>query len=223
MKKMALVILIGLCFLALPVRAQINLLHEFAGNPASVVADGSEPYGSLTLSGSTLYGMTRNGGGYEHDSGMIFKINANGTGFTLLHAFNGGAADGRWPEGSLILSGTTLYGMTSFGGDNDKGTIFKIETNGTGFTLLHEFAGGVADGDRPYGSLILSGTTLYGMTYAGGGGSDWGTIFKIETSGAGFTLLHDFAGGDTDGSIPEGSLILSGSTLYGMTNQGGLV
>jgi len=213
MKKMTFVILIGLCLLALPLRAQINLLHEFAG-----VTDGAFPREGLILSGSTLYGMTSNGG--DNSMGTIFKIQTNGTGFSLLHEFAGGAADGAIPYGSLILSGSTLYGMTSDGGDSSMGTIFKIQTNGTGFTLLHEFAGGAADGAIPHGSLILSGSTLYGMTF-NGGDYGYGTIFTIQTNGTGFSLLHEFTGGTADGAEPDSSLILSSSTLYGTTYKGG--
>jgi uncharacterized repeat protein (TIGR03803 family) len=191
-----------------------TLLHEFAGG----ADDGAEPYGDLTLSGSTLYGMTSAGG--DSSLGTIFSINTDGTGFTLLHEFAGGVDDGRNPYSSLTLSGSTLYGMTIAGGDLDAGTIFSINTNGTGFTLLHEFAGGTDDGGSPHGYLIFSDSTLYGMT-SGGGDSTTGTIFSINTDGTGFTLLHDFAGGNDDGAVPLGSLIFSGSTLYGMTNTGG--
>jgi uncharacterized repeat protein (TIGR03803 family) len=48
-------------------------------------------------------------------------------GITLLHEFAGGADDGRYPHGSLTLSGSTLYGMTSVGGDSDYGTVFALE------------------------------------------------------------------------------------------------
>jgi uncharacterized repeat protein (TIGR03803 family) len=214
MKKMTLVISIGLFLLALPVRAGINLLHEFAGG----AADGYGPYGSLILSGSTLYGMTYFGG--YNDYGTIFKVQIDGSGFTLLHEFAGDADDGWAPKGSLIIYGSTLYGMTNFGGSGSYGTIFKIQTNGSGFALLHEFAGGAADGAFPDGDLILSGSTLYGMT-AYGGDSNNGTVFKIETNVSGFALLHKFTGGATDGKRPNGSLIISGSMLYGMTNAGG--
>jgi uncharacterized repeat protein (TIGR03803 family) len=134
---------------------------------------------------------------------------------SLLHEFAGGAADGKYPCGDLLISGTTLYGMTSYGGSNDKGTIFKVQADGSGFTLLHEFAGSSVDGQHPVGSLILSGSTLYGMT-AGGSTDDHGSIFKMETDGSDFTLLHSFVGGSA-GEYPTGSLILSGSTLYGMS------
>jgi uncharacterized repeat protein (TIGR03803 family) len=190
----------------------MTLLHEFAGG------DGSNPYGSLVQDGTTLYGMTVMGG--DSDMGTIFSIQEDGTGFTLLHEFAGGASDGQYPRGSFIKDGTTLYGMTLFGGDSDMGIIFSIESNGTGFTLLHEFAGGASDGGWPYSDLIQDGTTLYGMT-TGGGDSDLGTIFSIESNGTGFTLLHEFAGGASDGSNPTGSLIQDGTTLYGMTTGGG--
>ncbi len=143
MKKIALLFLIGMCFLALPVRAQINLLHEFAGGSS----DGAYPRGDLILSGTTFYGMTWIGG--DTNNGTVFKVEMDGDGFSLLHEFTGGNDDGARPNGSLILSGSTLYGMTWNGGDSDMGVIFKIETNGTGFALLHEFGGGAFDGKNP--------------------------------------------------------------------------
>jgi uncharacterized repeat protein (TIGR03803 family) len=190
------------------------LLHKFTGG----ADDGANPYGGLIISGTTLYGMTYEGGDYN--VGTIFKIDTDGTGFAPLHKFAGGASDGANPYGSLILSGSTLYGMTSGGSNSYYGTIFKIDTDGTGFNLLHEFAGSNDDGATPWGNLILSGSTLYGMTKEGGDGNK-GTIFKIQTDGTGFNLLHEFAGGGSDGQYPYGSLIISGSTLYGMTEQGG--
>ncbi len=188
-----------------------TLLHEFAGGAAG----GSSSHGSLTLSGSTFYGMTRQGG--DSDDGTIFSIGVDGSNFTLLHEFTGADEEGHLPSGDVILSGSTLYGMTSFTGGVALGTIFSIGTDGSGFTLLHEFVGSPDDGSYPSGSLTLSGSTLYGMTY--GGGDDHGTIFSIGTDGSGFALLHEF--GFNDGAEPQGSLVLNGSTLYGMTSYGG--
>jgi uncharacterized repeat protein (TIGR03803 family) len=192
-----------------------TVLYSFAGDP-----DGAYPWGSLILSGTTLYGMTHNGG--TNNVGTIFLINTSGAGYQILHSFLGSLVtpnDGAAPNGSLTLSGTTLYGMTSGGGADGYGTIFQINTNGAGYEVLHNF-GPTLDGAYPYGSLTLSRTTLYGMTYGGGAGS-YGTIFQINTSGAGYQVLHSFAGEPSDGASPQGSLILSGTTLYGMTNEGG--
>jgi uncharacterized repeat protein (TIGR03803 family) len=64
----------------------------------------------------------------------------------ILHSFTGGASDGANPYGSLVLLGSSLYGMTPNGGAPDLGTVFKIHTDGTGFALLHVFTGGAGDG-----------------------------------------------------------------------------
>jgi uncharacterized repeat protein (TIGR03803 family) len=151
-----------------------TLLHEFEGD------DGGHPQGDLTLSGSTLYGMTKDGG--DSIAGVVFSMNTDGSGFSLLHEFADDANDGGHPEGSLTLSGSTLYGMTKSGGDSDAGVVFSLNTDGTGFTLWHEFADSVDDGGYPEGSLTLDGLTLYGMT-AEGGDDDYGVVFKHELGG----------------------------------------
>ena len=190
-------------------------LREFAGG----AGDGQKPYGSLTLSGDTLYGMANVGG--AANKGVIFSMGTGGGSYTNLREFAGGAGDGDSPYGSLTLSGNTLYGMTSYGGAANKGVTFSIGTDGGSYTNLHEFAGGAGDGENPRGSLTLSGDTLYGMTYLGGA-TNKGVTFSIGTDGANYTNLHEFAGGAGDGENPLlGSLILSGSTLYGMTGWGG--
>ena len=190
-----------------------QLLHRFAG----YANDGSNPYGDLTLSGATLYGMTLGGG--PSFEGTIFQINTDGTEFQLLHTFFTGI--GSQPQGSLTLSGSTLYGMTSNGGPDGNGTIFKINTDGTGFQLLHRFTGCTSNIYAPTGSLTLMGSTLYGVT-GYGGTNGRGTIFKIGTDGTGFQLVYSFAGGPGDGYYPQGSLIFSGATFYGMTGYGGI-
>jgi uncharacterized repeat protein (TIGR03803 family) len=96
--------------------------------------------------------------------------------------------------------------------------IFKIKSDGTGYSKLLDFAGAV-NGSTPPGSLIFDGTFLYGMTYAGGV-NDSGTIFKIMPDGTGYSKLLDFSGA-VNGSYPNGSLISDGTFLYGMTRNGG--
>ena len=108
--------------------------------------------------------------------------------------------------------------MTTYGGTNNVGTIFKIMPNGTGYLKLLDFAG-ATNGSYPYGSLISDGTFLYGMTYLGGT-DNRGTIFKIMPNGDGYIKLFDFASA-TSGGYPRGSLISDGTFLYGMTLTGG--
>jgi len=197
--------------------SDFTLLHEFAGGGN----DGEGPRGSLIKDDGVLYGMTLNGGdGSVLNTGTIFKINIDGTGFVLLHEFAGGANDGQYPYGSLVLDSGVLYGMTNQGGDSGKGVVFSIETDGSNFTLLHEFAGGGSDGDSPTGSLLLDAGVLYGMTIDGGD-DDAGVVFSIETDGSNFTLLHEFTGQPDGGESPQRDLVLNSGTLYSMTYLGG--
>jgi uncharacterized repeat protein (TIGR03803 family) len=163
--------------------------------------------GGLILSGNTLYGTTEVGGAYDDDGwhcwgGTVFAVNTDGTGFTNLHSFSCGD-DGALPEAGLILSGSTLYGTALGGGTYGRGTVFAVNTDGTGFTTLHSFTGD-SDGAGPVAGLILSGNTLYGTTSIG-------TVFKVNTDGTGFTTLYE---GRDDVNIDSG-VILSGNTLYG--------
>lgn len=147
--------------------------------------------------------------------------------YTKLYDFAPGSS-GYSPGGTLISVGTYLYGMTSSGGTNSMGVLFKIKQDGTGYSKLLDFSG-VSNGSYPWGSLISDGTFLYGMTYGGGTngyygngyGIGYGTIFKIKPDGTGYSKLHDFAG-VSDGSKPSGHFISDGIFLYGMTEEGGI-
>ena len=191
-----------------------TVLHTFTGGRN----DGDTPGSSMTLLGNVLYGVTTYGG--SNNYGTIFKMNTDGTGYTVLYNFRGAPWDGSHPQGSLLSSGGMLYGLTPFGGTNGFGTLFRISTNGTGYATLYHFTGTVTNSANPYGSLALSGGTLYGMT-AYGGSSNVGTIFQISTNGSGYQVLRSFTGGASDGSNPYGTPTLVGTTLYGMTSEGG--
>ncbi len=186
-------------------------MHDFAGGNS----DGASPNADLTLSGGLLYGMTRAGG--ANSEGTIFSINPDGTGFKILYTFGNSDAGGVYPGGNLTISGTTMYGMTSEGGDSGLGNIFSISTTGSNYANLFDFTS--TTGLYPGGSLVLSGTTLYGMVYLGGGPANDGVVFSFNIGGKAYTKLHIFTG--KDGANPDGSLVLSGNTLYGATNAGG--
>ncbi len=182
---------------------------------------GSSPYGSLISDGTYLYGMTSDGGASD-GGGNIFKVKKDGTGFSTLLDFGGAISDGYSPRGSLIYDGTFLYGMTSGGGSESEGTVFKIKTDGTEYLKLLDFtfdSNGISDGASPDGSLVYDGTYLYGMTEEGSDNSNTGILFKIKPDGTDYSKLLDF-GGD-NGAKPRGSLLQIGSSFYGLTNSGG--
>jgi uncharacterized repeat protein (TIGR03803 family) len=125
------------------------------------------------------------------------------------------------------LSGNTVYGTTESGGITNSywpwscGTVFKINTDGSGFTTLYSFTG--TNGAYPAGNLLLSGTTLYGLTEWLGSSfqPDYGTVFSVNADGSGFRTLKCFTNFFSDGILGQGSLASSGSTLYGVAWGGG--
>ena len=187
-------------------------IYSFAGTP-----DGWSPVGDLVLSGNTLYGVTTYGG--ANNNGTVFKINTDGSDYAILYSFTGGD-DGAIPWAGLTLSGNTLYGTTILGGAADQGTIFKINTDGSGYTNIYTFGltnynDGWYPDDAP---LLLINNTLYGTTDGGGPYYD-GNIFRINTDGSGFTNIYYFD--DLAAYNPRGRLVLVTNTLYGVTALGG--
>jgi uncharacterized repeat protein (TIGR03803 family) len=199
------------------------VLRHFAGTSN----DGANPKAGLVLSGSTLYGTTYYGG--TSNRGTVFKLDIDGGNYAVLWNFTGSTNDGAWPTAGLVLSGNALYGTTSSGGSSGSGTVFNVNTNGTGFSVLKSFssqtyvsASGVwtnIGGAQPRGEVLLAGSALYGTTSIGGS-NGFGTVFKLNTDGSGFAVLRDLA--PTDGSSPISGLLLSGNTLYGTAYSGGI-
>jgi len=192
------------------IKAQYTNLLNFNGT------NGSLPYNSVIVSGNTIYGMTTSGG--TNNEGTIYTTNTDGSGYRQLYDFTG---TGVYPFGALTLSGGVLYGTTS-GYTEDGGTVFSIDTNGTGFTQLHNFYTNQG-GQRLAGALTLSGNVLYGTTFFSiQDPTNWGSIFSINTDGSGYTVLESFSNENgSNGSVPYGTLVLSGNVLYGLNAVGG--
>lgn len=194
-------------------------LHSFSS------AEANRPYGTVTVSGSKLYGMTYYSGVSSSAKGAVYSLDIAGGGFTTLHTFVGGASDGATPlGGKLTVIGSTVYGLTAHGGpgasSTTDGVAFSLGTDGSGYNNLHNFIGGAADGGVPYGSLTLVGSKFYGLTRYGGSAGQ-GVVFSMNQDGSDFTKLYDFLGGATSGAQPNGSLTFENGVLYGTTRNGG--
>ncbi len=136
-----------------------------------------------------------------------------------LHNFGSGN-DGQNPVANLISdSAGNLYGTTSAGGTNNKGTVFEVSSTGAE-TILHSFGSG-NDGQTPLGNVIFdSAGNLYGTTSAGGVYSA-GIVFELSPNGT-ETVLYNFGNG-TDGMNPNAGLVFDSSgNLYGTTVNGGI-
>ena len=207
---------------------EFQVMYAF---PTGAHENPSLPNTGLVLdTAGNLYGATSSGD--LAPEGLIYELQQSGN-MTTLSTFP--PADG----GTNPYAGVTrdaagnLYGTTAYGGANNAGTVFEIDSAGKE-TVLYSFTGG-ADGGYPQGGVVLdSAGNLYGSTYGGGGGglgSDscvyggCGVVFKLDTAGQ-ETVLYSFTGG-MDGELPQFGVILDAEgNLYGtaaVIDVGGVV
>jgi uncharacterized repeat protein (TIGR03803 family) len=120
-------------------------------------------------------------------------VNTDGTGFSILKQFSQLVwdpvsmaytnSDGAFPRPGPVW-GNTHYGTTSWGGKFGLGTVFKINSDGTGFAVIAH----IGDTDLPTARdthvplrLVLSGSSLFfAGQYGGQGGA--GAIFRLDLS-----------------------------------------
>jgi uncharacterized repeat protein (TIGR03803 family) len=195
-----------------------SVLYSFG----SMWHDGSIPSGLLLGSDSVLYGTTSGGGlygnQYSDGPGTVFRLNTDGSGYTILHNFGSGS-DGRNPRGLIEASDGALYGTTDLGGLNGWGTVFKLNKDGSGYAILHNFGNG-SDGSAPLGLVEGRGGALFGA--ADGGGFGRGTVFRLNKDGSRYEVLYSFGATGTDGQGPRAGLIQgSNGAFYGTTSDGG--
>ncbi len=177
-------------------------------------SSGTNPMGALTLSGGKLFGMTAVGGG-SNNSGTIFSIDTAGGGFKTIFVFDSTQGKDATYNG-LIVSNGQLFGMTTYGGKNNFGAVFSIDTNGSNYKKLLDFNGG--NGSYPYKSLTLIGSTLFGTANEGGLYGD-GCIFSIDSTGNNYKDIVDFY--VSNGEWPTSTLLYTPHGFYGTTTVGG--
>lgn len=190
----------------------LTTLYTFTGG-----ADGALPVaGLIQATDGNLYGTTW-GDAYQNlNEGTVFKITLSGK-LTTMHSFQ--TTDGADPQGGLIQAADgNFYGATEDGGTYNYGTVFKMTPKGK-LTMLHSFSGGT-DGDTPVSTLIqATDGNFYGTASYDGKYPNFGTIFKITSSGT-FTTLYNFD--SKHGSYPYAGLLQATSgEFYGATFAGG--
>jgi uncharacterized repeat protein (TIGR03803 family) len=186
-------------------------VYRWAGDHIQAVYHFSKPQGHypqgklLQATDGLLYGVAKRGGTY--DLGVIFRIKPDGTDYQVLHNFN--KTDGQYPDRGFVQSSSgALYSMTSLGGTNNLGVIFRIMPDGTGFKKIHDIA---YTRNNPFGlaqNLLLDS---YGYLYGKFPGTS-GTIFRIKTDGTGLKILYD-----EDVTIYNIQLVKSLNPVYKLT------
>ena len=117
---------------------------------------------------------------YGTAANFVFKMTPNAT-VTTLYTLP--KTDG-YPLAGTVAQGPNgnLYGLCTYGGTAGYGTIYEVSTDGSFFTVLHNFGDGSIpnDGEYPAGRLLLGAdNNFYGVTARGGSAGE-GTIFKFS-------------------------------------------
>jgi uncharacterized repeat protein (TIGR03803 family) len=190
-----------------------TVVYSFAGD-----GTGAQPYGTMVQAGDGyLYG-TATTNSPDNGWGLVFRVKPDGTGYQVVHSFDG-STDGGTPRADLFIGKDgAIYGSSSTGSGNAQyGTLWRVTTAGQ-FSLLRTFTN--ADGSYPGTPFVQDGNgVLYG-TVASGGGGGRGVVFSMQPDGSQYLVLHQFSG-DASGGIPRGIALGSDGVLYGVTAAGG--
>ncbi len=195
-----------------------TVLYSFGAN----TGDGAAPRCALVQApNGKFYGTASAGGirsklGPVEGRGTVFSVTTSGV-ETTLYRFAGSQTDGRTPVAGLVL-GTdgAFYGTAQYGGTNQQGTIYRIDTAGH-YRTLYNF-GTNDDGGYPTAAPILGWDgDFYGTTPEA-------TIFKVTPTGV-FNQLASFESNleDSDTTFIQGGLLQGGDgNFYGTTTFGGV-
>ena len=142
------------------------------------------------------------------------------TGIFNTEAFNKDVSN---PVFSVVESSPgVFYGLASHGGTQNRGGVWKFDTNTNSYSVLKSFSDPSDNiGFYPLTSLIKGdGSNLYGLNRVRGG-SEAGTLFKINTSTdqVSFLTQLDAAGWVMNHPIGQMAYIPSTNTIYGTKDR----
>ncbi len=116
------------------------------------------------------------------------------------------------------LSAQDIWGMTQYGGEYDKGVIFKMDENASNQQVVFSFE----TIQKPEAGLTEYGNgVFYGMSRWGGKHKK-GVIYKFEASNGKFTKILDFDGDDKGSGGVDRMIYASNGKMYGTTVYGGV-
>ena len=162
-------------FFQLTTKGKLKIIYSF-----DAATHGGVPIAPvLQAADGKFYGTNTDGGAFGQ--GVVFSVTTGGA-LKVLHNFQSGT-EGYSPTAGLVQgSNQFLYGLLSSGGLNNLGSLFKINTSGKTFSILHSFDKG--SGGAPYATPTLhTNGKIYGVTQTGGPqNSTYGVLYSFEDS-----------------------------------------
>lgn len=164
-----------------------------------------------------LYANSRSGG--IHGDGCIFQYDPINNTTNIVFSFLDTL--GAQPTGSLLLAKDgNFYGLTSFGGNLNKGVLFQFNPITNVYAKKINFDNSNPNiGSGAVGKLVqIANGKIYGIANAGGSNGK-GLIFEFDPSNNQFTKKIDFI--DSTGIQGESLSLGKDGKLYGLTKNGG--
>ncbi len=181
--------------------SSLSVLHSSVGGAGSNIEYDNALNNTLfEASNGVLYGCSRGGGQNLNGTGIVFKINKDGTGYQTLFEFSPGITDeGHSPEGGFIEKNGTLYSSTpeeAVQGANS-GTIFTVNISTNAVSFIHTLD---LEGSQPKGVFTESSNGRFYLTCSGGAINN-GSIIEYNPLNGNVTQRHLF--GTSDGISPQ--------------------
>jgi len=155
-------------------------LHDFS------IPTLSEPGGGVVFANGRLYGSASYGG--TNDEGGLWGIDPDGNNYQVILNFDGTNGQAPFLQTPVFRNDGFLYFQTD-GGANNKGLIFKIKPDGSGYTKLFDFD--ATDYNFPTGVLRILDNGDMITSGLRGGTNDLGAILSVHPNGS-FDVLHSF-------------------------------
>ncbi|MEI6816824.1 MAG: choice-of-anchor tandem repeat GloVer-containing protein [Bacteroidota bacterium] len=168
---------------------------------------GAYPFGSMMKAASgKFYGVTYSGG--TNSSGVLYSFDPATSTFTNAHNFISTTGDN--PFGTLVQHyNGKIYGFSTYGGGQNYGNIFSLDTATNNYTVIHDFS--YVDGGDPRGGMTIGrDSIIYGVTSYGGPGG-FGVLFKLIPATNAYSTLHIM--NNASGTYPQYTSLLQFNPL----------
>ena len=188
----------------------------------SYEGDGILPQAGLVQgSDGNFYGTTQSGGpsvlNCAAGCGTVFRISPGGD-YTNLYSFDGSPTDAGYPFTTLVQgSDSNFYGMTSLGGTNGEGTVFKLEVGSGGGTdstnCLYSINPTNAVFDAAGGSDSVSVTASNRCAWTAASNDPSFITITSGSSGSGNATVHYTVAANTNSTEQVGTVTIAGQTF----------
>jgi uncharacterized repeat protein (TIGR03803 family) len=200
-----------------------KVIYSFQGGPS----DGNFPFSNIVVDAKgNLYGTTVEGGigtnpmCYGTGCGTVWELSPTTDGRwkeRIIHNFLGmGYGQNPWGGVTMDAAGN-LYGDTAYGGNSQRGTVFKLSPTKTGWIggVIFRLRGNASGGSQPNPSLAIdSHGNIFGSSPA-----PESLVFELSPSASGWTqsIIATFP---QNGPIPyDGMTSDSKGNIYGTTSD----